>query len=162
MAKILRLEPIAEEMAVQTNSNLLSALMTKELHVLKECGGGECATCHVFIKDGMDGLSKVSRREQRTLEVITTAKPNSRLACQAHVLGEGIVVELPSGMYIDAIEDIESLVGRRAEQELLHPITGEVVVETGKLITRSILNQLKETRLQVGEYLARTRNAKDE
>ena len=163
MAKTIRLEPIAEEMAVKTNSNLLSALLSKELHVLKECGGrGMCATCHVFIKDGMEGLSKVSRREQRTLEVITTAKPNSRLACQAHVVGEGIIVELPSGMYIDAIEDVESLIGRRAEQELLHPITGQVVVETGKLITRSIVNQLKDTRLQVGEYLARTRNAKDD
>lgn len=49
MAKILRLEPIAEEMAVQTNSNLLSALMTKELHVLKECGGGECVPPVMFL-----------------------------------------------------------------------------------------------------------------
>lgn len=163
MAKTIRLEPIAEEMAVKTNSNLLSALLSKELHVLKECGGrGMCATCHVFIQDGMDSLSKVSRREQRTLEVITTAKGNSRLACQAHVLGEGIVVELPSGMYIDAIEDVEALIGRRAEQELLHPITGQVVVEAGKLITRSIITQLQETRFQVGEYLSRTRNAKDD
>ncbi|MEB3882905.1 2Fe-2S iron-sulfur cluster-binding protein [Lyngbya sp. CCY1209] len=161
MAKVIRLEPIAEEMEVQTNSNLLSALLSKELHVLKECGGrGMCATCHVYIKDGMESLSPVNRREQRTLEVITTAQKTSRLACQAHVLGEGIIVELPSGMYINEIEDIESLIGRRAEQELLHPITGDVVVETGKLITRSIINQLKETQLQVGEYMSRTKDAR--
>lgn len=160
MVKIIKLEPIAEEMAVQTNSNILSALLSKDLHVLKECGGrGMCATCHVYIQDGVESLSGMTRREQRTLEVITSAKPNSRLACQAHIVGEGVVVELPSGMYIDAIENVEALIGRRAEQDLLHPITGQVVVESGKLITRSIINQLNETRFQVGEYLARTKGA---
>jgi hypothetical protein len=62
-------------------------------------------------------------------------------------------------MYINAIDNVESLIGRRAEQNLLHPITGQVVVEEGKLITRSIINQLNETRLEVGQYLARTKEA---
>jgi ferredoxin len=160
MVKIIKLEPIAEEMAVQTNSNILAALLSKELHVLKECGGrGMCATCHVYIKDGLDALSGMTRREQRTLEVITTAKPNSRLACQAQILLDGVVVELPTGMYLNAIENVESLIGRRAEQDLLHPITGQVVVESGKLITRSIVTQLNETKFQVGQYLARTKEA---
>ncbi len=160
MAKTVRLEPIAQNTEIQTNANLLVALLQEDLHVLKECGGrGMCATCHVYIKEGMDSLSAISRREQRTLEVITTAKPNSRLACQSRVLGEGVVVELPAGMYIDVIEDIEALIGRRTEQPLLHPLTGEVVVESGKLITRSVITQLKDVRLAVGETLARTRDA---
>lgn len=160
MAKTVRLEPIAQSTEIQTNANLLVALLQEDLHVLKECGGrGMCATCHVYIKEGMDSLSAMSRREQRTLEVITTAKPNSRLACQSRVLGEGVVVEVPAGMYIDALEDIEALIGRRMEQPLLHPLTGEVVVESGKLITRSVITQLKDVRLAVGEALARTRDA---
>ncbi|KOR38390.1 MULTISPECIES: 2Fe-2S iron-sulfur cluster-binding protein [Planktothricoides] len=160
MVKTVRLEPIAQNTEIQTNANLLSALLQEDLHVLKECGGrGMCATCHVYIKDGMESLSGISKREQRTLEVITTAKPNSRLACQSRVLGEGVVVEVPAGMYIDAIEDIEALIGRRTEQPLLHPLTGEVVVESGKLITRSVITQLKDVRLAVGETLARTRDA---
>lgn len=160
MVKTVRLEPIAQNTEIQTNANLLSALLQEDLHVLKECGGrGMCATCHVYIKDGMDSLSAVSKREQRTLEVITTARPNSRLACQSRVLGEGVVVEVPAGMYIDAIEDIEALIGRRTEQPLLHPLTGEVVVESGKLITRSVITQLKDVRIAVGETLARTRDA---
>lgn len=160
MAKTVRLEPIAQNTEIQTNANLLAALLQEDLHVLKECGGrGMCATCHVYIKEGMDSLSSMSRREQRTLEVITTAKPNSRLACQSRVLAEGVVVEVPAGMYIDAIEDIEALIGRRTEQALLHPLTGEVVVESGKLITRSVITQLKDVRIAVGETLARTRDA---
>jgi ferredoxin len=157
MAKTVRLEPIGEETSIQTNGNILSVLLKNELNVLHECGGrGMCATCHVYIKDGMAGLSPVSRRERRTLEVITSAHQNSRLACQALVIGEGVVVELPSGTYVSAIEDIEALIGRRAEQDILHPLDGKVLVEAGKLITRSMITQLQDTRTEVGEYLQHT------
>lgn len=146
MVKTVRLEPIAQETSVETNGNLLSILIDKDLDVLKECGGrGMCATCHVYVKQGMAALSPVNRREQRTLEVITTCKTNSRLACQARVLADGVIVELPPGMYINSIKDIEALIGRRAEQNLLHPVTGQVLVEEGKLITRSVLKQIENT-----------------
>jgi ferredoxin len=134
--------------------------MDNELSVLKECGGrGMCATCHVYIKEGMDGLSPVNRREQRTLEVITTCRPNSRLACQARVIGQGVVVELPSGMYVSAVEDIESLIGRRAEKDILHPLNGKVLVEAGKLITRSMITQLQDTQQSASQYLSTTSEA---
>jgi ferredoxin len=160
MVKIVRLEPISQDSSVETNGNLLSILINKDLDVLKECGGrGMCATCHVYVKSGMEGLSPVNRREQRTLEVITTCKPNSRLACQARVLTNGVVVELPPGMYINSIKDIEALIGRRAEQDLLHPITGQVLVEEGKLITRSMMKQIEDTTsFNMGQYL---NNSKD-
>ncbi|HEY9627775.1 MAG: 2Fe-2S iron-sulfur cluster binding domain-containing protein [Oscillatoriophycideae cyanobacterium NC_groundwater_1537_Pr4_S-0.65um_50_18] len=146
MVKVVRLEPIAQETSVETNGNLLSVLIDKDLDVLRECGGrGMCATCHVYVKQGMEALSSINRREQRTLEVITTCKTNSRLACQARVMGNGVVVELPPGMYINSIKDIEALIGRRAEQNLLHPVTGQVLVEEGKLITRSMLKQIETT-----------------
>ncbi|MGG6297110.1 2Fe-2S iron-sulfur cluster-binding protein [Leptolyngbya sp. AN02str] len=154
MAKIVRLEPIAQQTSVETNGNLLSVLLNKDLDVLRECGGrGMCATCHIYVTEGMDSLSPINRREQRTLEVITSCKMNSRLACQSRVLANGVVVELPPGMYINSLKDIEVLVGRRAEQNLLHPLTGQVLVEAGKLITRSMLMQLeKSTSFNVGDY----------
>lgn len=159
MVKIVKLEPISQDAEIQTNDNLLSGLLKNELKVLRECEGrGLCSTCHVFIKSGMESLSPLSRREQRTLEVITTAQPNSRLSCQARVLGEGVVVELPPGMYVNTIEDIEALVGRRAQENILHPLNGKVLVEAGKLITRSMLTQLQDARLEVREYIARTQN----
>ncbi|MBD2089558.1 2Fe-2S iron-sulfur cluster binding domain-containing protein [Microcoleus sp. FACHB-1515] len=160
MAKIVRLEPIAIETSVETNGNLLSVLLNKDLDVLKECGGrGMCATCHVFVQQGMDALTPINRREQRTLEVITSCNTNSRLACQARVLGNGVVVELPPGMYVNSLQDIEALIGRRAEQNLLHPVTGQVLVEAGKLITRSTLNQIKDTTsFRLNEYFSQTRN----
>ena len=156
MVKIVRLEPIAQETSVETNGNLLSVLINKDLDVLRECGGrGMCATCHVYVRDGMASLTPINRREQRTLEVITSCKTNSRLACQARVLQNGVVVELPAGMYINSIKDIEALIGRRAEQDLLHPLTGKVLVESGKLITRSTLKQIEDTTsFNPGQYFS--------
>lgn len=157
MAKIVRLEPIAQETAVETNSNLLSVLLQKDLDVLKECGGrGMCATCHIYIKEGEDSLSPMNRREQRTLEVITSCKPNFRLACQSRVLGQGVVVELPTGMYVQSLKDIEDLIGRRADTNLLNPVTGDVLVEQGKLITRSVVKQLEDTKFKVSDYFSQT------
>ncbi|WP_019502321.1 2Fe-2S iron-sulfur cluster-binding protein [Pseudanabaena sp. PCC 6802] len=158
MAKKVRIEPIAQEADIATNGALLSILMAEDLNILKECGGrGMCATCHVYIQEGMDALSPMAKREQRTLEVITTCKPNSRLACQARVMGEGVVVELPVGMYVQSIQDIEALIGRRCEKPLLHPVTGKTLVEVGKLITRSTIRQLENTDFRVGEQLSHTR-----
>jgi ferredoxin len=160
VAKLIKLDPINVEVSIQTNDNLLSALLKKDLSVMKECGGrGMCATCHVYITEGMESLSPVNRRELRSLEVITTCTKFSRLACQARVLGEGIVVEVPSGMYISEIENIEDLIGRRAEDNILHPITGTVLVEKDKLITRSMITQLKDTQVEASDYLAKTRDA---
>jgi ferredoxin len=160
MVKIVRLEPIAIETAIETNGSLLSILLNKDLDVLKECGGrGMCATCHVYVKSGMEALSKMNRREQRTLEVITSCKQNSRLACQARVLQNGVIIELPPGMYINSLKDIEALIGRRAEQDLLHPITGQVLVEGGKLITRSTLKQIEDTtNFNLGFYFSQSSN----
>ena len=161
MAKKVRLEPIAQESSIETNGNLLSVLLNKDLDVLKECGGrGMCATCHIYVQEGTESLTPISRREQRTLEVITSCKPNSRLACQARVMGEGVIVELPPGMYVNSLQDIEALIGRRAETSLLHPITGAVLVEEGKLITRSMLKQLENTdTFKVSEYYSQSSQA---
>lgn len=158
MSKTVRLEPIAQVSSIDTNTNLLSVLIHKDLDVLKECGGrGMCATCHIYVRTGMEALSPINRREQRTLEVITSCKPNSRLACQARVIANGVVVELPPGMYINSLQDIEALIGRRAEQDLLHPITGQVLVEAGKLVTRSTLKQVENsTTFDLGSYLSHT------
>lgn len=160
MAKVVKLDPMAQEVAIQTNDNLMSALLKGELDVLQECGGrGMCSTCHIYVKDGMNSLSPLNRREMRTLEVITTANQCSRLACQARVVGPGVVVQVPEGTYVNQIEKIEDLIGRRAEQDILHPLNGKVVVEKGKLITRTMISQLENTKVEVSEFFTQTRDA---
>ena len=158
MAKTVRLDPLGKDTAIATNTNLLSVLLNNDLDVAQECGGrGICATCHVYVKEGQASVSPMTRREQRTLEVITSCRRDSRLACQTKVMGEGVVVELPAGMYISTHDDVEDLIGRRAQQDILHPLSGQVLVQEGKLITRSMISQLKTTQTQVGEYLSKSK-----
>ena len=160
MSKTIRLEPIGTESTVDTNTQLLSGLLQQEINILQACAGrGLCATCHVFIKDGIDGLSPITKKEQRTLGLITTCNETSRLACQARVVGDGIVVQLPSGTYINEVDNVDDLVGRRAQADILHPITGQVLVEESKLITRSMISQLNDTKIKVDQYLEETQEA---
>jgi ferredoxin len=160
MVKTVKLEPIAVEASIATNTNLLSALLSNELKVSKVCGGrGLCATCHIYVDEGEESLSPMNSREQRTLGVITTCRANSRLACQARVIGEGVVVQLPSGMYVSEVDNIEDLVGKRAQRDILHPLLGKVLVEEGKLITRSMLNILENARTKSDEYLNQNHEA---
>lgn len=157
MVKTVRLDPFGTNTAIATNTNLLSVLMKNDVEVTQECGGrGICATCHVYIRQGEESISPRTKREQRTLGSITSCNVNSRLACQARVIGEGVIVELPAGMYISQDDDIEDLIGRRAQSNLLHPLSGQVLVEEGKLITRSVIAQLQTTQSQVKDFLSKS------
>jgi len=150
--KTLRFEPINESVQVPTQSDLLEALLARDLKVLMACGGkGVCATCHVHIKQGMDRLTPRTVRENKTLGFITGCDASSRLACQARVLGEGVVVELPEGMYIERVEDLLAYIGKRAETNILHPINGSVLIAKGKIITRTRIEELKALNVEVSQ-----------
>jgi len=60
-----------------------------------------------------------------------------------------VVVELPEGMYVERIEDLMALLGKRAEKNMLHPINGSVLIAKGKIITKSRLEELKNLNSEV-------------
>jgi hypothetical protein len=97
----------------------------------------------------MSSLSPATNQETATLAAISGRTEFSRLACQANILQDGVVIRVPEGMYVGSIGEIEALIGRRAGVSLLHPRTGEVLIEKGKLILRSTLNQLIEDKLSL-------------
>ncbi len=138
------LSPLNDTVHVKTEANLLDALLANELDVIMACKGrGLCATCLVHVVEGQDHLTPMTDVEQRRLGRLTTTKRNSRLACQARVLADGIKVEVPEGMYIESADDLTSLIGRRAESSILNPVTGETLIAKGKLITRSKVTKLE-------------------
>ena len=143
--KQIKLQPLNQEVEVLTDSTLLSVLLEQEMNVLQACGGqGRCATCHIYVQEGRDALSPKNDQETLTLSFITTSKENSRLACQARVIRDGVVIEVPQGMYIGSLGELKVLIGKRAQQNLIHPLTGDVLVEEGKLILRSALEKMAE------------------
>lgn len=138
--KRVELTPVGTAIEVTTGSRLLDGLLAMKFDLPLACGGkGLCATCHVRICEGEDELTPRTPREERTLGFVSGAGPNSRLACQCHILGDGVVVELPEGIYVQTAEQVEGLIGDKSGYDYLHPISGAVLIPRGKIITRTIL-----------------------
>jgi ferredoxin len=145
---------------VKTEANVLQALLAEQVPVTMACGGkGLCATCHVYIERGADALTPRTKKEERTLGLLAETEDCSRLACQARVLRDGVVVRLPKGLYIEKSGDLTSLIGRRAESRVLHPVDGRVLVEEGKIITRSVVQKLEHVEVDMQRMLAESRSA---
>jgi ferredoxin len=153
--KTVHLSPIDRKVNIATNERILDALLAEEVDVMMACGGrGICATCHVYVEEGQDALTPKTDREKRTLGRVSGRGPNSRLACQARVLRPGVEVRLPDGTYVTNPEDVRSLIGKRAEQTIRHPIDGRLLVEEGKLITRTLILQLSDVDFDIDEVRA--------
>lgn len=73
------------------------------LEVAEECGarvghacGGNlaCSTCHVYVDRGVDSLGEISDKENDIMDKAWAVRPESRLACQAQVAAEDVVVTI--------------------------------------------------------------------
>ncbi|MGL4574124.1 MAG: 2Fe-2S iron-sulfur cluster-binding protein [Burkholderiaceae bacterium] len=135
---------------INTQERLLDALLAKSVPVKMLCRGrGLCATCHVYVTKGAESLTPLTEREKLTLSMLTGAQANSRLACQSKVLAEGVEVSLPRGLYVESFSEIESLVGKRTSAPILHPVSGKVLIQENKIITRSAISELREVDFDV-------------
>ena len=96
MTKVHFKQDSVETVTVMTQARLLDALLAREVPVKMFCGGkGLCATCHCYVVKHPENLTPITNQEALTLSILTGAKPNSRLACQAQLLGGDVEVELP-------------------------------------------------------------------
>jgi len=137
---------------VKPDSFLIDALLEKRLDVKQLCSRrGLCATCHVYVTANPESLTPPTPRESLTLAVLTGARANSRLSCQARVIGDGVSVALPDGLYIDSFESLEKLIGQRTQVPILHPVTGDVLVAANKIIIRSIVKKLEHLNFDIAK-----------
>lgn len=77
--------------------SLMEVLKASEYPVLATCGGmALCATCHVEILEGENGLGEATDMELDQLENLPEYFPTSRLACQVRIspLLEGAIIKL--------------------------------------------------------------------
>ena len=155
MVKIHFAQDTVKTVTVAENTRLLDALLEREVPVKMFCGGkGLCATCHCYITSGMESLTPMSSQESLTVSILTGAKANSRLACQARIIGGDVEVELPKGLYIESVFDLETLVGKRTEIPILHPVTGDTLIAKDKIITRTLIMQLSDVDFDVSSINA--------
>ena len=63
--------------------SLMEFLKGNEYDILATCGGmALCATCHVEVLSGYEGLHEISDDEYAMLDTLPNITPTSRLACQ--------------------------------------------------------------------------------
>lgn len=87
--------PMRVTCAASHGDTLLDVALAHGLSLPHACGGNcFCTTCHVRVIDGGERLSPMEEPERERLEDYPDRGPDSRLACQALVLGGPIAVLL--------------------------------------------------------------------
>jgi ferredoxin len=138
------------------NAKLLSVFKENDILVNQICGGqGMCASCHFFVVDGADSLSSQTQQEAKTFQFTKIDRPGARLACQTRVIGHGVVIELPNGTFVESEKDLEQEIGKKAKKTLIHPMTGEVLVEAGKLVMRSAIEKMQQASSKFADNLSK-------
>ena len=140
------------EFLCKTDEKLSDTRLVDQLKLMMACKGqGLCATCHVVVAPGYEaGLTPISEREEKALERLSSRCAGSRLACQARVIAD-IKVQIPKGVYIESMKQMEGLLGKRASSNMLDPETGAVLVQEGQIISRFILKKLETANLKPWE-----------
>lgn len=89
----VRFEPDGIEIEVKLGTTILHAAEQAGARLGSACGGVcACATCHVYVSEGLDALSEVDECEEDILDKAFDVRRNSRLACQAQLQTEGRTV----------------------------------------------------------------------
>lgn len=78
--------------------SILDVALNHGVDIDHACGGVcACATCHVYVKEGLKNCSVPTESEMDMLDMAPEVKPNSRLSCQCVPTGDSdITVEVPS------------------------------------------------------------------
>ncbi len=88
--------PAGRSVEVARGASLLDAADQAGVGLPSNCGGVcACTTCHVWVEAGLDSLSEIDDREDDKLQEAAGLAAHSRLACQARVRAEDVLVRIP-------------------------------------------------------------------
>jgi 2Fe-2S ferredoxin len=88
--------PAGKSAEVARGTSILDAADGAGVELPSNCGGVcACTTCHVWVEAGLDSLSEIAEREDDKLQEAAGLTAHSRLACQATVGDEDVVVRIP-------------------------------------------------------------------
>ncbi|MGI2324411.1 MULTISPECIES: 2Fe-2S iron-sulfur cluster-binding protein [Methylococcus] len=87
--------PSGKTVEISSGSRLLDAVLLTGDAIVPRCGGhARCGECHVLVRYGGRGLSKIRPDEREKLENMRGTETLSRLSCQAVLGSREITIEL--------------------------------------------------------------------
>lgn len=90
-----RVLPKDHVLEAEPGESILEVAHEHGIPVGSNCGGVcGCSTCHVYVVRGFDSLDEMEEKEEDRLDLGFDVKLNSRLACQAMVNREDVVVDI--------------------------------------------------------------------
>ena len=88
--------PQGATFTAEAGISILDAALENGIDIEHSCEKAcACTTCHVVVQEGFASLAEASEEEEDTLDSAWAITPESRLACQAIVCEEDLVIELP-------------------------------------------------------------------
>ncbi|HEY9694782.1 MAG TPA: 2Fe-2S iron-sulfur cluster-binding protein [Oculatellaceae cyanobacterium] len=139
----IRVEPLGINLNVTETEVLLRSLKRAKVELDAVCGGqGTCGTCALQIFEGQAALSPMKPLEATTLQNTRKDPEKYRLTCQTNVIRDGAVCYLNNKAAKKLNQIFERLKDRRAPQNIIHPISGELLVAQNGIITQDILEKL--------------------
>lgn len=80
----------------QAGESIVDAALRNGIEIEHACEKScACTTCHVVVREGYDSLPEADELEDDYLDRAWGLEPDSRLGCQARVVDEDLVVEIP-------------------------------------------------------------------
>jgi 2Fe-2S ferredoxin len=91
----LTVQPSNKVIEAAAGQTILQALLAGGETLDSKCNGqAKCGACHIFIKEGRKGVSRISPTENAKLDTMVGVGSKSRLACQVVLGEEPVTVEL--------------------------------------------------------------------
>ena len=88
--------PEGKEVEAQAGETILDVALRNHIHLEHACEKScACTTCHVVVREGFDSMAESTEDEDDMLDKAWGLEPESRLGCQAKVVDEDLVVEIP-------------------------------------------------------------------
>jgi len=88
--------PDGAVLSAQKGVSLCDTLLENGIEIEHACEKScACTTCHVVVREGYASLSEATELEDDLLDKAWGLEPTSRLACQALMGKEDVVVEIP-------------------------------------------------------------------
>ena len=88
--------PEGMDVEAQSGETILDAALRNNIHLEHACEKScACTTCHIIVREGVGSLAESTEDEDDMLDKAWGLEPESRLGCQAKVVDENLIVEIP-------------------------------------------------------------------